>query len=533
MTDATILDTRFQNPAVLGSEKAGIAHWKKAQNTDPDREARANLSLSDYGRWKETYFRPVCDKPSAPFHAELLRVCRNRLTIAPRGHSKSTNIAFFRPILDCVEATDPEVIVLMRDSEKHAIDDVESIRVQIESNAKLQRDFEMTPDKRWWGKEKIVFHSSRCPSGHAIIPLGWGQSIRGIHHLRRRPTKIIVDDPEDLKKALSPTLRTKTLRQFCQDVMPAGKLEFRVDVVGTMIDERCLVGMLSRNPAFTVVRYPAIITWPTRMDLWDDWAKVRRELGGDAGEKAGREFFEANRAEMERGAEVLWPAMYDIYALMCIRFTIGVVFFDVEYQGVTNDPTTAEFNRDLIQRVSLASVIGDVQSVIFGLDSSLGKKKTSDPSAIIVIGILKDGRIVVMHVSAIVRNVTRLVRDLFALWGRYKPMRICPEADSYQELLLQIIETESKATREYLPLSPVYTEGVPKITRIRRLPPLCERGTILISDGPGCEEFWREMGLWRAETNAEDHSLDALEMAVRGAGGSQSAGVAVVGHAVY
>src|SRR6201999_2123845 len=61
-----------------------------------------------------------------------------------------------------------------------------------------------------------------------------------------------------------------------------------------------------------------------------------------AADKA-REFYEANRAAMDAGAVVLWPAEEDLYTLMKMRVESGRTAFEREKQGSPVDPDLCEW----------------------------------------------------------------------------------------------------------------------------------------------------------------------------------------------
>src|SRR3546814_13643842 len=125
--------------------------------------------------------------------------------------------------------------------------------------------------------------------------------------------------------------------------------------------------------------FQAVIRWPDRMDLWERWEEILR----NEGMKVADDFHAEHQAEIERGAEVLWPAVQPLVKLMKIRVRVGTSAFDSEYQ---NDPVSKE---DALFGTVTFWVERLSSWIFFGAcDPSLGKSNRGrDPSAILVGGL--------------------------------------------------------------------------------------------------------------------------------------------------
>ena len=151
--------------------------------------------------------------------------------------------------------------------------------------------------------------------------------------------------------------------------------------IGTILHYDSVLNRTLNNPMWHSMKFKAMLSFPERMDLWDEWEAILRN-NGNAGAAMAQAFYETNQAEMERGAQTSWAAR-GVLDLMKIRVRDGHEAFDAELQ---NDPVSSEnapFAKAMQFWTSLPSDL-----VYFGaLDPSLGKVGASrDPSAIVVGG---------------------------------------------------------------------------------------------------------------------------------------------------
>jgi predicted phage terminase large subunit-like protein len=476
---------------------------------DPKRDALRFALAHDPEEFGKQLFSRLIRLPSALCHRAIDEARGDSVIEMPRGHAKTTRGLFLR-VMRAVLIEHVPLTVIVADSQDKANAALETVRHELEFNPEVSGLYDEQRGETW-GAEKMTTRSGCC-----VMARGWGQSPRGLIYLGNRPGLIVVDDPEDLESVLSREQRDKTEAQFLSDLMPAREPGAPVVVIGTRIDDDCLVARLARNPMFQHVRFVAIEQEAERQDLWEHWRAIRLGEPGEAGAASALAFYELNASAMDAGAKVLWPERWPYYALQCERLRIGSVAFDREYQMRPYDPTTATFRPDWFRRVKLADLAGAQITRVIGVDSALGRTRSADASAIVVIGRLPSGQLAVLEVDEAVRSPHALVERLFALDAKHKHPAHHVEADGFQDLLRQDVEKESKARGLYLSVRPIMTRGVPKSARIQRLSPMVETGTIVWSDGPGVERLIQQAIHWKPEQKGDDHGLDALEMAVRG-----------------
>lgn len=156
------------------------------------------------------------------------------------------------------------------------------------------------------------------PSSGAIIEaVGMSAGIRGRKSQDGdgkpiRPDFIILDDPQTRESARSPTQIVDRLSIIRGDILGLAGPETKIAVVMpcTVIYPGDLADQLldrQKNPQWQGRRTKRLISFPKNMELWKEYKEVRDEgLRQEDGGKAGNEFYESHRAEMDEGAEVSW-----------------------------------------------------------------------------------------------------------------------------------------------------------------------------------------------------------------------------------
>src|SRR5690625_6088482 len=80
--------------------------------------------------------------------------------------------------------------------------------------------------------------------------------------------------------------------------------------MGTIVHyDSILNNVITKRRDFTSRKFPAILSWSEREDLWEEWRKIYNSDDTEAKKKAD-EFYEENKDELNSGTRVLWPQMY-------------------------------------------------------------------------------------------------------------------------------------------------------------------------------------------------------------------------------
>jgi predicted phage terminase large subunit-like protein len=212
------------------------------------------------------------------------------------------------------------------------------------------------------------------------------------------------------------------------------------------------------------------------MDLWQRWEELLLNHGGEPheAEAAAHAFYAKHQAQMDRGAQVSWPAMRPLEKLMLIRARDGHEAFDAELQ---NDPVS-----------SLDAVFADMQFwvnrldqwVFYGAcDPSLGRRGNQrDPSAIGVGGLNREtGVLDVVEALIAKRLPDRIISDIIELQREYLCLAWAIEAVQFQEFLRTELIKRSAAAGVPVPAIAV-TPNADKDLRIESLQPHVKNGLI-------------------------------------------------------
>jgi hypothetical protein len=107
-------------------------------------------------------------------------------------------------------------------------------------------------------------------SGNGVIieAVGTGGRIRGKLEKSRRPTLLIIDDPESKESIVSATRRARAWEWFTKDVCNAGGPGSNYLLLGTNLHRECIVNRVRQSVGWVTRFFRSIIFWPERLDLW-------------------------------------------------------------------------------------------------------------------------------------------------------------------------------------------------------------------------------------------------------------------------
>lgn len=343
---------------------------------------------------------------------------------APRGEAKSTIVTRLFSLY-CIAHGLKRYIVIISDTYGQAADFLEAIKAELEANTRLKTDF---PDAfgvgRVWRHGEIL-----TTNGVKVRVAGAGKSLRGFVHGAYRPDLVILDDLENDKNVHNPTQRDKLENWLKSAVLKLGVAGEKFDVVyiGTILHHDSVLNRILNNKGWQTQVFKALIRYPNRMDLWDEYEAIFHGTGM----MAAQDFYLANKTVMDEGAVVSWDSR-PLLALMKIRARDGHRAFDTELQ---NDPTAgddAPFANAIHYWTNLPSDL-----IYFGAcDPSLGKGGSRDPSAIVVAGLDKTtGKVYIVHAAIAQRVPDRIISDIIACQQRYGCQHWVIETVAFQEFL--------------------------------------------------------------------------------------------------
>lgn len=476
-------------------------------NPDPEAQAaRIARARAGFDFFCRTYFPHYIKAEPSALHQWLFerlpRLARERRGVklalaAPRGEAKST-ICTQLFVLWCVVFELYWMIPIVMDTFEQAAEMLEAIKAELESNPRLLMDFpEATGQGRVWQAGVILTANNR-----KIRAAGSGKKLRGMRHGPHRPDLVVLDDIENDEHVRSPEQRDKLQSWLAKAVLKLGAADDTMDViyVGTVLHYDSLLARTLKNALWERRTFKAVLEWPHRMDLWDQWEEQLLNQGATVADA----FYLARKAEMDRGAVVSWPAARPLVVLMRIRARDGHSAFDSELQ---NDPLSDE-------NAPFAKVIFWVGEnprwLYFGaVDPSLGKQGNQrDPSAVLVGGFDRQfGILDVVEASIAKRLPDKIISDVIEAQRKWLCLVWVVEAVQFQEFFRTELVKRSAQLGVPVPARPVIPHA-DKDLRIESLQPHVANG--LIRFNPRHTTLLDQLRHWPKADH--DDGPDALQM---------------------
>lgn len=420
-------------------------------------------------------------------------------TAAPRGFAKSTITTFARIVHDVVYDREAYIVLI---SEELGLSRSlsEDLRQQFKGKdtplARLYGPFQVTGGVDAWRV------SVRGRPTVGLLSKSFGSSVRGTKHPTRgiRPTKVVIDDGENVKRVRNPDQRQVWWNYLTKDVLKLGDRGRATvfEVVGTVLHVDSMLARLLVDLGWTSKRWQAIESWPERTDLWERCRLIWTNLTLGAHRRAAAHaFYRANQAEMERGAKILDPASKSLFDLYEMIWSDGLSSFLQEMQNDPVDPASQIFFSEKFARFTIDGP--DLVVTATGRRvplSSLRLHGHWDPAtgsphgdfaAIAIVG--RDGYGYSYLLDCWVRRA-KPSEQLNAAWvlaERWNLGRMTVESNGFQELVATPFTRERRERRDSgkfwkLQLRPENTSENKEL-RIATLEPDATNGWLLFRDG--------------------------------------------------
>lgn len=274
----------------------------------------------------------------------------------PRGHAKSTYLSNMYPLYNIVYNL-RKFIVILSETHDGAKQFTDFVNNQLKDNKKLREDFgelmgENSRENKKDNAEKFV------TKNNIMVASGSTQKqLRGMRFLNARPDMIILDDLESEKNTNTPELRQKNLTWYTKTVNPLGQPP-RYDkegnciggtafiYMGTLVNPNGLLPYVMNRADFKSKRYSAIVNAPERVDLWEEYERIYRDLDNEDRKDEAEQFYFTNQSEMDKGTEVLWHDRMPYYKLIQEKVNVGTRAFNSEYLNIPYSDEDAIFKQD-------------------------------------------------------------------------------------------------------------------------------------------------------------------------------------------
>lgn len=488
-------------------------------------------------------FRDNSDYPN--IRRELVNAARGykEVDAAPRGNAKSTLKTRIRVIRDVCYQLE-RFIVVFSNTGGQAEGRVWEIMRELSKgkNPKIERHFgqvsgEYAPYKqRLWTRAHFITNT-----GIRVMAASMMSESRGIADGENRPTLVIFDDLENNEHVMSPVQRAKAADWFTKVPLKLGgpNTPCNFSFAGTVLHADSLLAQLLKNPGWRGRKFQSIITWPTNQTLWDEckaiWAdRTREDREGDA-----RAFYEANKAAMDEGSEVLWNAGEPLYALMVMLWTDGEAAFYSEKQNEPRDPSKQvlkikpsnfyQLKQNALGRYEIHRLDGRVVplqecSIVGWLDPAAPKTTSVDPdfAAIVALAVDRFGYGYVLDVWMRQVQASVFVRQLIEMHKRWHFDSFGFEDNGFQELIREPLRryceeeynAAKKANYTGFPYwdfpARGFTQTGNKVERVSKLEAPFQNDWLLVREGLQQEFIDQITGF---PTASHDDGPDALEAA--------------------
>ena len=299
-----------------------------------------------------------------------------------------------------------EFVCLVGATETAALEMLESIRTEIESNELLDADFpevcypisklegivsrangQTVHGERTritWTANEIVLPTVKdsVSSGIIVRCAGITGRIRGMRYKRSdgrsvRPDLVIVDDPQTRDSARSLSQNRTRERILSGDIlglagpgrkiagiMPCTVIE-RGDMADVILDR-------DKHPEWNGERCKMLYAMPSHMELWEEYFSVMDESLHELGNiSRATEFYRENRERMDEGSVVAWPERHNDDEESALQNAMNLMHrdhfaFSSEYQ---NEPMSDDEDMDrMLSADEIASKTNGLDRMVVPID---------------------------------------------------------------------------------------------------------------------------------------------------------------------
>lgn len=377
---------------LVGDEKRSYEAAKSRERSNENREIgpppaivnkeRRDSCRDDLRHYLVTYHPSAFPLAFGDDHLRLIdetqNVIRNGGNVVaafPRGSGKTT--IFQRAILWAALYGHRKYLMLLTADDKKYKELLRGIKRILQQNALLFEDFPEVihpvrelegvairagyqmchgePTHLAWGNESVVFPVTQytTASGSAGTRLSGGgltgAAIRGSvatlpNGEQMRPDCVLIDDPQTRKSATSES-QCQEREDICNgDIlgMAGPGKTIAAMVACTVIRRNDLAERLldrERSPSWTAIKVPMIRSWPKRMDIWEQYDGIRRQVLMDELEAGSHvKFYEQHRAAMDEAGAVYWPERMNAGCASALQSAMDAYFtnprsFMAEFQN--------------------------------------------------------------------------------------------------------------------------------------------------------------------------------------------------------
>ena len=375
--------------------------------------------------------------------------------VSPRGHMKSFFASYAFPLW-CIAYKHTRNILIVTSEGSLGRQFIIDIRQFIEDNEKFINDFGDLRGKTIWTTDKIACRNSVC-----VSTKGSEMATRGVKILGVRPTVVVCDDILSEKNSSNADQRQKLYDWYNKVLMPCGEKYCSVFVIGTILNDACLLYKMLTDPQFSdyyTKKYQAVMQY-SDSPLWDDWLDARNDLSNPNRIADADKIYFKNKKAMNKGTKILWDRFEDTYLnLMKEKQRIGDEAWATEMMNDGLLESSREIKEEWITRnFYVPEDMPKITDVWIGIDAAATAKRRSDDSAIVVLGKCEDNYFRILDTYSRKVNTDVLIDQMILYAIQYFDVlrAVRTEDVVFQILLKDLMEKKAVECNLYLPFDPI------------------------------------------------------------------------------
>jgi predicted phage terminase large subunit-like protein len=418
-------------PLEHGEEMERPAGRGSGSPAAPDIGEIVALAAADHEFYCRHFFPKTFRQPSPPFHREVWELLEDqehrRVGIEVfRGGAKTTILRAYtsKRVVYGVSRT----ILFVSASQEHSKKSLQWIRKQVEFNKVWARTYGVSRGKRWTD-EVIEINHGVLGVTITILALGITGQTRGVNIDDYRPDLIVVDDPCDLENTATPEQRHKTEELFFgaldKSLTPSSEnSDAKIVLLQTSLQQDDLINLCHRDPSWETRKFSILdeggrSRWPERFPTV--------EIVNDKKAHIARNQLALWLREMECTATSEESAAF---RPSWLRYWHELPEHMLTFMGV--DPVPPPTNNDAAR----AELKGDFE-------------------VISVVGVFNGEYYVLETVGSRGHQPGWTISTIFALWHKWRPVRVRVEGVAYQRVLKWLLSQEMTKRRQFFQVNAV------------------------------------------------------------------------------
>ena len=305
------------------------------------------------------------------------------------------------------------------------------------------------PDK--WTDSIIIVNRKTFEKDPTVVAVGTGGPI-----LSKRADLIICDDILNKDNTRTPEQRQKVEEWFNDVLVPVLVKKGRLIWISTSFNMDDLSHKLLKNPMYQVKKvYKMVVKEADRQDLWDTYRDLVRENTEQSIEKAN-DFYNRNKAEMDKGAITLWDKMYTYKDAVDKKIEVGTRSFNLMYQNDPVNDETAVFRESWIEQCkdtkrrlldTFQQSTYDMQIMVItqGVDLAISEDELANETVITTLAKNGDNKFVILNAVGGHWSPSETRANIKGQNDRFNPALILVENNAFQASMVKDLQSTSTA----------------------------------------------------------------------------------------